>query len=78
MPCMASVARDETMIVRKVPPPPPRTRRLTTRFGPDPRVRWPWLVAALVWLAGLIQPIDPDRELRLSTTAHELRRALPG
>lgn len=72
---MASLARgDDTLLVRKIPPP----RQLTMRFGPEPRVRWPWIIAGLLWIAGLVEPLDADRELRLSTQAHELRRVLPG
>lgn len=56
----------------------PRVRPVTNSFAaPRPATRWPWIVAAIVWVAAAATPIDPTHGKRLSAEAEQLLQTLP-
>lgn len=67
---------DDTLPVRRIELRPPR--RVTTQFAPErPAVRWPWLIAVGLLIAGASQPINAGQEAQRQAHAREVLRALP-
>jgi hypothetical protein len=70
---------EDTVLVPKLELAAPRRDRVFAQsFAPVKRRRWPWVVAAAIVIAGaLVDPLVPiDRQVRLSSTAQQLRHAL--
>ena len=68
---------EDTVLVPKLQLDAP-VRELAQSFAPVKRRQWPWIVAAaVVIVSALANPLIPvDRQVRLSSTAHELRQSL--
>jgi hypothetical protein len=68
---------EDTLLVPKLQLDAP-SRVFAQTFAPVKRRQWPWLVAAaVVIVSALANPLVPvDRQVRLSSTAEQLRQSL--
>lgn len=69
---MASLSYDDTQPVPRRPAITRSTRRLTTQFAPERKRVAPWVILIALWIAAVVQPIDPTHSVQLEQTAQQL------